>query len=129
MNKVVDFIKKYKESNPSGWRKWIIGSIVVVLTLVVVAGFAISAALRGRELARLKHERDVAKEEVHRAQVNMTLAKQKEEAERHEAAADQARARAEEIEEQIKVLQEEHSASESLIDSIRSWDDVDRLVK
>ncbi len=129
MNQLVDFIKKYKESNPSGWRKWIIGSVVAILTLVVIGVFAFQAAMRGRELARLQHERDMAKEEVHRAQVNMTLAKQKEEAERHEAAADAAMDRVADVEEQIKELENQHSASESLIDSIRSWDDVDRLVK
>lgn len=129
MNKVVEYINKYKQENPSGWRKWIIGSVIAVLTLVVIAVFAFQAAMRGRELARLQHERDVAKEDLHQAQIDAQLAANKAEAANHNIAASAALARVVALEDEISVLEDEHNYNESLINSIRSWDDVDRLVK
>lgn len=129
MNDIIAFIKKYKTENPTGWRKWIVGSLVAVLTLVVVAVFATQAALRGRELAQLKTDRDKSKEDLHRAELNHTLAANRTEAAKHEAAAEAVVEAVRIAEERIKVLEEQHAANESVINSIRSWDDVDRVVK
>ena len=128
MNEIVEYIKKYRAENPTGWRKWTIGVLVAILTVVVIAAFAIQAALRGKELARLQTERDAAKEAKHRAEVDQKLAKNEEEAAKHEAAADLALARVQAIEEEIHQLQDQHKLNESIIDSIRSWDDVDKKV-
>lgn len=129
MNDIVEYIKNYRAENPTGWRKWIIGSLVAVLTLVVIAVFAFQAAQRGKELSQLQNDRDKAKEALHRATVNQKLAANAEEAARHEAAADLALERVQVIEEEIKQLEDQHKANEAAINSIRSWDDVDRTVR
>lgn len=129
MNDIVAFIQKYQAENPTGWRKWIIGSVVTVLILVVVAVAAFQATQRGKELARLHSERDRAKEAAHRNQVNTKLAKNKEEAAIHEAEANRSLALAESLENEIKQLESQHETNQAVINSIRSWEDVDKRVK
>lgn len=128
MNDIVEYIKKYRAENPTGWRKWIIGSIVALLTVVVIIGFALQEAQRSQELARLQTERDIAKEAKHRAEVNQKLAENEAEAAQHEAAADLALERVQVIEEEIKQLETQHELNKSILNSIRSWEDVDKKV-
>lgn len=129
MNDIVAYIKKYQSENPTGWRKWVIGAVVAILVVVVVAVYAIQATLRGRELARLQSERDRAKEALHRAEVDKKLAANETEAAHHEMAAEVALSRVEEIETEIKQLESTHETNQAVINSIRSWDDVDKKVK
>lgn len=129
MNKLVEFVENYKKSNPTGWRKWIYGLVAAVVVVVLIAIFAVQAAQRGRALADLKHAKDLAEEAVHSAKLAQTLATNKVEQERHEAAAEASMDRAAELAESIKVLEEEHRASESVLDGLRSWSDVDKVVK
>lgn len=129
MNEIVEYIKKHKESNPEGWRKWIIGAVVVVLTLLVIAVFAFRAAQHGKQVAALKHERDKLINEAIQSEVEAKLVASKEEQARHEQVATEALRQVDEIEEQITRLEDQHAANQNVINSIRSWDDVDNKVR
>lgn len=129
MNKLVEFVENYKKSNPTGWRKWVFGALATIAVVVLVAIFAIQAAQRGREMAALKHAEDAAQEALHKAQVNAKLAQNAEEQERHEAAAEAALDRSMELAAEIDRLAAQHRTNEEVLNNIRSWDDVDRVVK
>lgn len=129
MTKIVDYIQNYKASNPTGWRKWIIGFLVFVLTILVIAMFAFQATRRGRELARLYGERDRAKEELHKSNLDRKLAKNSIDRKHHAKKAEAALQKAAEIETEIQQIESDHKRNQDVINSISSWDDVDKKVK
>ena len=129
MNKVVEFIHKYKQENPSGWKKWIFGSLAALGTLLVIVVFAIRSAFRAKEMAKLAHERDVAKEEARQALVNACLETERKAQQKHLNRANTALNRRIQLDKKLRVLTDEHERNTAVIDSIRSWDDVDRIVK
>ena len=129
LNQLVSFITAYREQNPTGWRKWTVGSVVVVLILIVVAVCTIRAALYNKELAVLKAQLDQAKEQQKQHEFEQELTQDTVQVARHVEAATQALVRQRDVEGKIEQLHQQFDLNESLIRSIRSWDDVDRVVK
>lgn len=129
MNKLVEFVENYRKSNPTGWRRWVYGTIAVVIVLVLVTVFGIREALRQRDIANLKHERDVLKQTARASEVDAELATIVSVRQTHQDAADVALGKAEELEDQVKELEARSSASSALIESLKSWDDVDDHVR
>lgn len=129
MRDIVAYIQDFRDSNPTGWRKWIVGSLVFVLTVVVITVLVIRETQRGKELAKLYGERDKAKEELHRSKLDQKLSKNAEDKARHAELAEAALQRAAEIEEQIQQIEDLHKKNIAVIDSIKSWEDVDKRVR
>ena len=129
MDKVIDYIKNYREENPTGWRKWIFGTVVAALTLLVVGVLAFQAAQRAKELSSLQVQRDQARMALQKAEIDRKLAATAADRTRHELAAHEAMVAQEVLSSQIERLEREHKTSEEVINSIRSWEDVDRVVK
>ena len=129
MNKLTSFIEKYKRENPTGWRKWVFGAVVVLATLLVLAVYGVQSVMRAREMARLEHERDAAKQQMLEAAANAKLASDAKTQEEHELAAKEAFSRLEDIQERITAAEDVHSRNKAVIDSLGSWEDVDARVK
>ena len=128
MDSLIEFVENYKKSNPSGWRKWIFGSIAVIIVLVIVFVYSIREALRQREIARLRHERDLLEEQARQQPVNTQLAGLAEEQGDHTTAAQEATQRAAELSRKAELLEVEHQRNLDLINSIKSWDEVDARI-
>lgn len=128
MNELLDKLKATSQ-NSGNVVGWLIGLLVLVLGTVAVAFLSYQLSKNGKELAKLKHEKDVAEEAKHQAEVASELLFLEE---RRKLAAEHAA----EIEEEIAVMQEREVAFQverdrlhQVIDRIQSWDDVDFKVR
>lgn len=128
MESLIAFVENYKKSNPSGWRKWILGSVAVVVILVVILVYSVRETLRQREIARLRHERDMLHEQIQNQTVNTQLDGLSDAQSQHQAAAHNAMQQAAAIDAQLESLEAQHKKNIELINSIKSWDDVDARV-
>lgn len=129
MNSIIAFIDKYRKSNPTGWRKWILGSIVTVLVVVVLTVYSVLMKQRSSEIMRLQHEKDVLQAEVRSAVVNSTLDDLTEKQKLAVESAARASVRVEEINDKLSELRNTHSSNRDIINSLRSWSDVDAKIK
>ena len=128
MQTFIDFVENYKKSNPSGWRKWLFGSIAVGIVLVLVLVYSIREGLRQREIAKLRHERDMLEQQVHQNAVDTQLGDLNETQQAHVTAAEEAIQRAEALDQRAELLEAQHKSNMALINSLKSWDDVDARV-
>jgi hypothetical protein len=128
MESLIEFVENYKKSNPSGWRKWVLGSVAVVVILVVILVYSVRETLRQREIARLRHERDMLHEQIQNQTVNTQLDVLSDAQSQHQAAAQNAMQQAAAIDAQLESLEAQHKKNVELINSIKSWDDVDARV-
>lgn len=117
--------EKEKESKNTGW---VAPVVVGVLVLLMAAFFGFFAWRKGRELAKLKHEKDVADEEALQAAADARLAQ--DQAERDEAAQrlTDAAQRVQELEERIAESKEKYEETRKQLDRITNWDDVDQYL-
>jgi uncharacterized membrane protein YcjF (UPF0283 family) len=129
MNTLLDFVRNYRKQNPSGWRKWIIGSVVALITFVVLTVFFVRESMRQRELAELKHTRDTLRETIRRNETDVKVDALSGEQATHTEEATAALARASEISQKIETLEAEHKVNLDLIASLSSWEDVDAKVR
>ncbi len=129
MNELTSFIDRYKASNPTGWRKWIVGFFVIVAIVVVTAVAAVAASVRGSQIATLQTQRDAVDEARNQAVANAALTTDATAQEQHLQSAEVARQQIVAINTQLQVLQQQHKASRDIINNIHSWGDVDRVVK
>jgi len=129
MNYIIDLINKYRKSNPTGWKKWIIGTIVAVLTAAVIAVFSLRMKQRSDTIVRLQHEKDALQAEVRSAVVNSTLEDLTQKQKDAIAAAARASSRVEEIDSKLLELRNVHSSNRDIINGLRSWSDVDEKIQ
>jgi len=129
MNKLFDFINNFKRANPTGWRKWIVGTIVVLTSTALFVVYSIRAGFKNKELAKLKHDKDVLEEKARSHSLDAVLAKIEKEQDAHEAQATDALQRASELSRQSDGLKDEHLANLEIIDSLLLWGDIDDHVK
>jgi uncharacterized membrane protein YcjF (UPF0283 family) len=129
MNTLLEFVRNYRKQNPSGWRKWIIGSVVALITFVVLTVFFVRESMRQREIAELKHTRDTLREAIRRNETDVKVDALSGEQATHTEEATAALARASEISQKIETLEAEHKVNLDLIASLSSWEDVDAKVR
>lgn len=129
MEKLAQFVKDYRASNPSGWRKLVFGSLAALALLAVVIVYAIQAAFRAKRLAELTHERDVAHEELNRARVNVNLAENEGEIRQYKEAAADALEKYDRATDELKAVQNTHERNKQVINNLRTWEDVDANVR
>lgn len=117
--------QKAKEGDNSGWISALVSIVVLLFTIV---GFGFFAWRRGRALAKLLHEKAVAEEEVHQAEVDKELAVLREEQARADIQLTEAQERLLLLQQEETRLREEYTHARQTLDSIVSWDDVDRYL-
>lgn len=129
MNQLLEWINEYKRNNPTGWRKWIAGIVVVLVTVIAGIIWVLTANARGSQIAGLEAQRDAAQEAVRQAETNQKLTQDAQEQQRHAEAAEAARQQAAAIQQQLDAMASQHERNSQVIAGITSWDDVDRVVK
>lgn len=129
MNSIIEFVQKYRKENPTGWRKWVFGSVVAIVTFVFVAVFVIRESLRQREIADLNHQISVLREEAAKNTADAQISDLTEQQEAHTAAAEHALEQAAELKNRVESLEAEHKANSDLIASLRSWEDIDARIR
>lgn len=129
MNKLIAFVEHYKTSNPSGWRKVVYGLAAGCALVVLAIVFFVRENLRQREIARLNHEVAVLEQQAATHQTNATLSVLETDKAEHVAAANAAKDRADQIKNTVATMQEQHASNVAVINSIRSWSDVDAHVR
>jgi uncharacterized protein HemX len=112
----------------SPWN-WVVGLIIAAVVFIGLAFLAWYLWSRGKELAKLRHEKDVAEETKHQAEVQAGLTVLDEKREALELEAYQAEGRIETLRMAIQRAEAERQAAHARLDTITSWDDVDRMIK
>jgi flagellar biosynthesis/type III secretory pathway M-ring protein FliF/YscJ len=129
MDQLIKFVEDYKASNPTGWRKWVFGSLAVLAVLLIVLVFTVRETLRQKEIAALKHERDMLQIRAHQQTVDSEIESLETKKAEHVKAADAAQRRANELSRRVDMLEAQHQQNLEIINSIRSWDDVDARIR
>lgn len=129
MNDLAEFVKNYRESNPTGWRKWVYGSLAALAAVIVIATISVLAAMRAKEMSDLEADRDKLKNDIRKAKLDAKLASRDADKAKHEDAAEKAMEAAAELEAKLHELRKDHATEQDIINSIRSWEDVDKKVK
>ena len=122
--------KQRTEKQPArsrSWR-WLPGMLIAGVAFIAAAVLAYKAWRRDKEIARLKHARDVNKqEELIKVEAMKVTAYQKRAFElQREAQA--ARFRINAIDSQLEEVQREYNEQSAKIQAIKNWRDVDRLL-
>lgn len=129
MNKLVEFVEEYKKNNPSGWRKVVYGVAAGIAAFVVLLAFFIRETLRQREIARLNQEIAVLQQDAQQQETNAALTALECDKTQHTEAANKAIQRANELKNELEGLKNQHEANVAIINSIKSWSDVDARVR
>ena len=113
------------KSSPWGW----VGGVgVAVLVFFALAFLAWRAWSKGREIAKLKHEMDVKKEEETKAKINSLLEANKQQRKQLESKAASLASAVERIKGELKVAEDERKLAHETINKITSWEDVDSIL-
>jgi hypothetical protein len=112
----------------SPWN-WVVGLIVVAVVFVGLAFLAYYLWSKGKELAKLRHEKDVAEEAKHQAEVQSKLTVLEEKRTSLEVEARIQDSKIEQLRLSIQRAEAERQAAHAKLDTLTSWDDVDRLIK
>lgn len=107
---------------------WVVGLVVAVLIFFALAFLAWRAWKKGREIAKLKHELDLKKEEERKVKINAQLEKNNKERRKLESRAVSLTASVDKIKADLHRAEEERRLAHKTIDEITSWEDVDKIV-
>lgn len=121
-------IQEQKDKEEEGSSSWVGALVVSILVILFTAIMGFVAWRRGREMARLKHERAKAEEEAHQARVAADLAEDATEQADALDQAEQLMGRVEELKRERRRLEEEHAAAMDQLKEVTSWDDIDRYM-
>lgn len=116
---------KVTKSSPWGW---VVGLVAAVLIFFALAFLAWRAWKKGREIAKLKHQLDLKKEEEFKIKVNATIHANKKQRKQLESKAASLATTVKKIKNDLKKAEEERKLAHSTIDEITSWEDVDKIV-
>lgn len=117
-----------RQMTQSTTKGWIFAIIAVILSTVAIAVLYWKLRARGRELARLKHERDLEKEYEIQARVDAEVAESIAQAEDALERAEESAHRVEDLEDQITEVHEQRVRTLSVINALDTWEDVERYL-
>jgi cytochrome c-type biogenesis protein CcmH/NrfG len=119
-------VKNVTKSSPWGW---ITGIFVALAVFVALAILAWRAWKKGREIAKLKHELDLRKEQEQQAKTGAALADNQAKREQLEKDAQLLRGESKFLKLEIEKLEQERKLEHEKIDKVTSWEDVDALLE
>jgi len=107
---------------------WVLGLIAAVLVFVALAFAAWQAWKKGREIAKLKHERDKRLEEDRQAKVNAELAKLESERTRYKLESEDIKEDIKEIDKTLEDMEKARLAIHEKIKNVTKWEDIDEII-
>jgi len=119
---------KSQGKKTTGAKGWLWGLLVGAIALATVAFFYYRAWQRGKELAKLKHARDVQQQEQQRENIDMQLAADEAQKKRLLGQAELREKAISAINDEIQAVQARKERDAKDIDAIRSWRDFDRHI-
>lgn len=122
--RAADPTQKVSTAKPWGW---VVGLVVAVLVFGALAFLAWKAWSKGREIAKLKHELDVNKEEARQKVVNAAIARDKERREKLESEARELEIKAVRLKGEIAAAETERVNTHKAIEAVTTWEDVDKI--
>lgn len=125
LDKLVGVVQNYKQQDSKGSGGWIAAAIAGIVALISIALLAFNAWKKGKETARLLHEKAVEEEKERQAEADLAIAASHQERVEATERADEALAEVRRLEEAAQQAAEERRKAHELIDRITSWQDVD----
>lgn len=117
-----------KSTNSDEKSGWVTKAVMFIVVLAFVAYLAYGANRRAKELAKVKHERDVSKEDLHRAQVDWELSDIDADIEESMENLHTAIQHSLTLDAELESIEEEHEFEQAKIGAIENWDDMDRYL-
>lgn len=128
VERVVDWANSQggeQKSRSRPWR-WVVGLGIGAVVLFFIAFLTWRAFRQGRELAKLKHERDVGEQNKIRAEKEMLLEANERDISKYNAKVWELRGEIKRIDDGIEAVEEENRRAKESIDALQTWDDVDK---
>lgn len=129
IDQLIATINEKKQVEKTGQsNNWVVTLVLSVFVVLLTAVFGFLAWRKGKEVAKLKHAAARAEEDKHQASVDLAL---KENSDLRDAALQAAAAaeqEAQRLQEALAKANEEHAEAIRSLESIVSWDDVDRYL-
>lgn len=122
----VKVITTSKES--TGPKKWVLALVGVALSGLLIASLYFILRRKGKELAKLKHDRDLAAAKAESLELAAKTSKNTAIASKLLDNADRLRQEIQGLHEQMDVLESERKETHEKIDALRTWDDLDRYL-
>jgi FtsZ-interacting cell division protein ZipA len=122
-------IQTYQDKKSNGKNGWIFGGIAAILSIVAIGLIYFRLWRTGKELAKLKHERDVYREKETQAITNSAIATNNAEKTIAMRVAQEAQVEQTRIAEEIKQLQIDTNEKHKIINSLTTWEDVDKYIQ
>lgn len=119
---------KKEESQKSGTQwGWVTAAIAAVLAFVGLAFAAYDAWKKGREIAKLQHEKDVEAEAKQRAEIEAKLAVEESRQKTQLLLVENHAKQIAKLESEIAEKEKERQAIHAKIDKATSWSDLDKI--
>jgi septal ring factor EnvC (AmiA/AmiB activator) len=114
-----------KSEDPENSSGWVTKAIMALIVVAFLAYLAYKANSRSKELAKLKHNRDVAKEEEKQAKLDWELAELDKDIEDKMNMLIVIGERRAALDKELEVIEEEVEYEGFKIEAIDNWDDMD----
>lgn len=129
LDKLVGVVQNYKQQDSKGSGGWIAAAIAGIVALISIALLAFNAWKKGKETARLLHEKAVEEEKERQATEDAIIAETREKQDEAAARAMEHLAEVTRLAEEAGQVEAERRRAHELIDQITSWEDIDELVR
>lgn len=123
LNQLKEIVASKKETTKGGGKSWLGTLIIIAVVLVGIAVWSWISWNRGKELAKLRHEKNKAKIRKEQLELYTELAVHDEKVAEAQREIDRAEMTLSSIEASIKAEEKRYEADMRAIDSIRSWRD------
>jgi len=128
VQKALAAVAEYNEKKANGKKGWIGGLAAGILTLVALALLFWKLFQNGRKHAKIEHERDMLVEKEKQARVDAQVSTNVQEIETLKKTADDALAEATEKRKELLEIRAENRATDEVINSLKTWEDVDKYL-
>lgn len=132
VEKLLDVVQNFKSKEKNNESKSGGRIATIIFGLIAVLAVAITAWRQwktGKRIAELEHEKAVAEEQEHQAEVDLELAELEEDILEAKQRRDKAFFRANQHRIAIEDLQKERAEAKAAIEKITSWEDVDAFIR
>lgn len=120
--------KEESQKNGTSW-SWVTATIAAILAFIGLAFASYDAWKKGREIAKLKHEKDVAEEAKQRAEIEVKLTTETERQKVQQLLIANITKTIVNLKIDIEKAEKERQDIHNKIDKVTNWDDLDQLMK